>query len=30
MCVEYIMGEVQGLVSIARWPCGTGGSCVVE
>ena len=28
MCVEYIMGEVEGLVSIARWPNRTGGSYV--
>ena len=30
MCVEYTMGRVEGVVSIERWSCSGGASCVVE
>ena len=28
MCVEYTMGRVEGVVSIERWSCSRGASCV--
>ena len=30
MCVGEHYGEVEGLVSVERWSCSRGASCVVE
>ena len=30
MCGGVHYGEVEGLVSVERWPCSRGASCVVE
>ena len=30
MCGEVHSMEVEGLVSVERWPCSRGASCVVE
>ena len=30
MCGRVHYGEVKGLVSVERWSCSRGGSCLVE
>ena len=30
MCGEILYGEVEGLVSVERWSCTRGASCVVK